>query len=99
MATNYLILQKNYLGTYYAFTDTMLSDIPVLLVALVLSGLVVIALLVATFFTVEQRTAAVVQRLGKSRAIDGPRRESVPGSSGNSGRADAAIPMGGAQHE
>ena len=31
-------------------------------------GLAVIAILCATFFTVEQRTAVIVQRLGKSRA-------------------------------
>jgi regulator of protease activity HflC (stomatin/prohibitin superfamily) len=50
----------------------VLSELPVLLVALVLSGLVVIALLGATFFTVEQRTAAIVQRLGKFMREAGP---------------------------
>ncbi|MDH5670618.1 MAG: SPFH domain-containing protein [Myxococcales bacterium] len=49
----------------------MLPEIPILLVVVV-SGIAILALLGATFFTVEQRTAAVVQRLGKFMREAGP---------------------------
>jgi regulator of protease activity HflC (stomatin/prohibitin superfamily) len=50
----------------------MLPEIPMLLVALVVSGIAILALLGASFFTVEQRTAAIVQRLGKFMREAGP---------------------------
>lgn len=50
----------------------MLAEIPTLLVALVVSGIAILALLGASFFTVEQRTAAIVQRLGKFMREAGP---------------------------
>lgn len=72
LSSNYLISKKVSVGTHYAYHPAVLSELPIFLVALVLSGLVVITLLGATFFTVEQRTAAVVQRLGKFMREAGP---------------------------
>jgi regulator of protease activity HflC (stomatin/prohibitin superfamily) len=50
----------------------MQTDIAILFVALLALTLAVIALLRATFFTVDQRTAAIVQRLGKFVREAGP---------------------------
>ncbi len=50
----------------------MFPEIPVFLVAFVVSGIALFSLLGATFFTVEQRTAAIVQRLGKFMREAGP---------------------------
>jgi regulator of protease activity HflC (stomatin/prohibitin superfamily) len=44
------------------------------LIALENAALAVVVVLMATFFTVEQRTAAIVQRFGKSVREESPTR-------------------------
>ena len=52
--------------------DLMLAQNPLILVGAGALGIVVIGMLMATFFTVEQRTTAIVQRLGKFVREAGP---------------------------
>ena len=52
--------------------DLMLAQNPLILVVAGALGIVVIGMLMATFFTVEQRTTAIVQRLGKFVREAGP---------------------------
>jgi regulator of protease activity HflC (stomatin/prohibitin superfamily) len=68
----YQMDDKNYSGTILASSAVMPPEVPVLLVALVVSSIAILALLGASLFTVDQRTAAIVQRFGKFMREAGP---------------------------